>query len=92
MNSMLRKMIDAGTVTLGDLIEAINGHEGRETASRDIVTEAKCDLCGHHFPRQPQDSRLAEDHGHRVVCYRKPCRRTLKAMQNSDTRKRRQTV
>ena len=89
MNATLLMLIDSAAVTLEDLVEAINSHEGRETASRDVIRAAKCDLCGKGFPRQPQDSRLAEDHGHRVVCYRKECRRELKQLQNADNRTRR---
>ena len=89
MNATLLMLINSAAVTLEDLVEAINSHEGRETASRDVIRVAKCDLCGKGFPRQPQDSRLAEDHGHRVVCYRNECRRELKQLQNADNRTRR---
>ncbi len=89
MSGILRTMIESGAVTLEDLVEAINDHEGRTTAARDVIIAARCELCGRGFPQQPQDSRLASDHGHRVVCYRIPCRRELKRLQNAEGRARR---
>jgi hypothetical protein len=89
MNETLRAMIESGAVTLEDLVEAINGHEGRATAARDVIVAARCELCGRGFPQQPQDSRLASAHGHRVICYRTPCRRELRRLQNVETRSRR---
>ncbi len=89
MNEALRAMIESGAVTLEDLVEAINGHEGRATAARDVIVAARCELCGRGFPQQPQDNRLASDHGHRVACYRIPCRRELKRLQNAESRERR---
>ena len=89
MNEVLKAMMESGAVTLEDLVEAINGHEGRATAARDVIVAARCELCGRGFPQQTQDSRLAEAHGHRVVCYRIPCRRELKRLQNAEGRARR---
>jgi hypothetical protein len=90
MIEALRALIESGAVTLGDLVEAINGHEGRATAARDVIIAPRCELCGRGFPQQPQDGRLAEAHGHRVVCYRIPCRRELRRLQNAESRARRQ--
>jgi hypothetical protein len=58
MNEALRALIESGAVMLEDLVEAINGHEGRATAARDVIVAARCGLCGRGFPQQRKRSGL----------------------------------